>query len=65
VNSNKDYKNLEVGQERFLNLELSVVDTGNGISNEGIQKLFMDFGKLDENANQNRLGTGLGLSICK
>ena len=30
-----------------------------------MKKLFMDFGKLDENAHLNREGTGLGLSICK
>jgi len=27
--------------------------------------LFIDFGKLDENAARNKSGTGLGLSICK
>ena len=27
--------------------------------------MFIDFGKLDENAHLNRNGTGLGLSICK
>jgi signal transduction histidine kinase len=25
----------------------------------------MNFGKLDEHADQNKQGTGLGLSICK
>jgi signal transduction histidine kinase len=60
-----DHTPLKVGQEWFLNLQLSIIDTGNGISKEGCEMLFMDFGKLDENANQNRQGTGLGLSICK
>jgi len=41
------------------------VDTGIGISEEGLSKLFIDFGKLDENAHRNKSGTGLGLSICK
>ena len=36
-----------------------------GISKEGLQHLFMDFGKLQENQDQNKGGTGLGLSICK
>jgi signal transduction histidine kinase len=45
--------------------EISITDNGGGISEEGIQNLFMDFSKLEENSAQNRLGTGLGLSICK
>ena len=36
-----------------------------GISEEGLQQLFMEFGKLQENKDQNKGGTGLGLSICK
>lgn len=44
---------------------MSVIDTGIGISEEGIKKLFIDFAKLDENSNRNTQGTGLGLSICK
>jgi len=32
---------------------------------EGVSRLFVNFGKLAENANMNRGGTGLGLSICK
>jgi signal transduction histidine kinase len=36
-----------------------------GIHPEGLKKLFIDFGKLDENSNLNKQGTGLGLSICK
>jgi two-component system, sensor histidine kinase and response regulator len=44
---------------------MSVIDTGIGISEEGIKKLFIDFAKLDENSKRNTQGTGLGLSICK
>jgi signal transduction histidine kinase len=36
-----------------------------GIQPEGLKKLFIDFGKLDENSKMNTQGTGLGLSICK
>ena len=39
--------------EKYLSLQLSVIDTGIGISKEGLQKLFIDFGKLKENENQN------------
>lgn len=44
---------------------MSVIDTGVGMSEEGCKKLFIDFGKLDENSSRNKQGTGLGLSICK
>jgi len=48
-----------------VNLCISIIDTGIGISPEGIQNLFIDFSKLQENSNRNKGGTGLGLSICK
>lgn len=51
--------------ERYINLEMSVIDSGIGISEEGLKNLFIDFNKLDENAHLNTQGTGLGLSICK
>ena len=44
---------------------MSVIDTGVGMSEEGVKKLFIDFNKLDENSQRNKQGTGLGLSICK
>ena len=48
-----------------VSFQISIIDSGGGISEEGIKNLFMDFSKLDENSSRNRLGTGLGLSICK
>lgn len=42
-----------------------MIDTGIGITEEGLKKLFIDFSKLDENSKRNSQGTGLGLSICK
>jgi len=42
-----------------------VNDTGVGISEEGLENLFIDFNKLQENQDRNKVGTGLGLSICK
>ena len=44
---------------------MSVIDTGVGMSEEGVKKLFIDFNKLDENSQRNKQGTGRGLSICK
>lgn len=49
----------------FIDFELRIIDSGCGISNENIDKLFLNFGKLDEHAKMNDRGTGLGLSICK
>ena len=36
-----------------------------GISEENLDKLFLNFGKLGEHDHMNSAGTGLGLSICK
>ena len=49
----------------FVSFKISVIDSGVGISEEGLKKLFIDFSKLEENSNRNACGTGLGLSICK
>ena len=49
----------------FVNIQISVIDNGVGMSEEGCKKLFIDFNKLDENSQRNKQGTGLGLSICK
>jgi two-component system sensor histidine kinase EvgS len=45
--------------------KLTIIDTGSGISKEGLKKMFMDFSRLQEHADINQRGTGLGLSICK
>ena len=65
MSSLQSSNDLQEGQERYLKLKLSVIDTGVGISDEGLKKLFIDFSKLDENSKRNQGGTGLGLSICK
>ena len=49
----------------FNQFSIRIKDQGEGISKEGIKKLFMDFSRLDENQESNSRGTGLGLSICK
>jgi signal transduction histidine kinase len=51
--------------KKFINFEINIIDTGTGITPEGQEKLFINFGKLSEHAAQNKSGTGLGLSICK
>jgi len=51
----------------FGTVEISIEDTGIGISNADMKKLFIDFGKLqnEESSKLNKIGSGLGLSICK
>ncbi|MCR5468464.1 MAG: response regulator [Lachnospiraceae bacterium] len=54
----------ETDKENF-NLILSVKDTGRGIKEENLEKLFESFERLDLEKNRNIEGTGLGLSIVK
>jgi len=46
-------------------IKLQVRDTGCGISEEDMHKLFVPFTMLDANKHLNPNGTGLGLNICK
>ncbi len=46
-------------------LIISVADTGIGISEENMQKLFTAFGQVNTRKNRNVEGTGLGLAISK
>ena len=66
--SHKNIMDIQLDEKKvkkFINFEINILDTGIGISKEGIEKLFVNFGKLSENSSQNKSGTGLGLSICK
>ena len=49
--------------EDMITLVVSVQDTGIGIREEDLGKLFENFQRLDENRNRNIEGTGLGMSI--
>lgn len=46
-------------------LNVSVKDTGIGIKDEDMQRLFSEFERIDEERNRNIEGTGLGMSITK
>ena len=46
-----------------VNLRFDVIDTGIGIKNQDMDKLFMTFERIEEKRNRNIEGTGLGLSI--
>ena len=47
------------------NINVEVVDTGIGIEEKNIPKLFNPFQQLDTGTTRKYEGTGLGLSICK
>lgn len=48
-----------------IELQVTVTDTGRGIKEEDMGKLFQSFQQLDSKRNRNIEGTGLGLAICK
>ena len=48
-----------------INLCVSVVDTGIGIKEEDLNKLFSRFERIEENRNRTIEGTGLGMSIVQ
>ncbi len=47
------------------NIMIGILDTGVGIKENNLNKLFSEFTKLDDINRMNKLGDGLGLSICK
>lgn len=61
----------QIGYERLdtepdsVQLNVTVEDTGIGIRQEDIHKLFSEFERIEETRNRNIEGTGLGMNITK
>lgn len=53
----------EKTSEEMINLIISVSDTGIGIKEEDLGKLFESFTRIEEKRNRNIEGTGLGLNL--
>ncbi len=63
------YVKLKVGVDSIgykeIKLSISVEDSGQGIKEEDIEKLFKSFQQVDTKRNYKKEGTGLGLAISK
>jgi signal transduction histidine kinase/CheY-like chemotaxis protein/HPt (histidine-containing phosphotransfer) domain-containing protein len=51
--------------ENIIRLTFTVADSGSGIKNEDISRLFSEFVRINENLSKDIEGTGLGLSITR
>ncbi len=58
------FKRIPGEADRVL-LQVAVKDTGMGIKEEDIERLFSEFERIEEKKNRNIEGTGLGLNITK
>ena len=67
--TNKGYVSLVVSSEKIsdnqVRITMKVSDTGIGIKEEDIDKIFDNFTQLDTKKNREIQGTGLGLGIAK
>lgn len=59
-----DYEKIPDSEDHVL-LCVAVSDTGIGIRQEDMEKLFSEFDRIEEKRNRNIEGTGLGITITK
>lgn len=55
----------QAAKDGYTNLVFSVKDTGTGIHEEDMDKLFTMYSQLDQEKNYGKEGTGIGLAISK
>ena len=64
VTLNISHEKIEDDADSIM-LNICVTDTGIGIKQEDMKKLFSEFDRIEEERNRNVEGTGLGMSITK
>lgn len=50
--------------DEIIRIKFNVIDTGDGMSKESVEKLFKPFTQVSKSGAKNASGTGLGLTIC-
>jgi len=61
----QDKRVLDRFEDRDGTLIISIMDTGCGVSEENLPKLFQKFSQVNADPSKRKVGTGLGLWLCK
>ena len=60
-----DIKGEVIAEDNKEYVRVSVSDTGSGIPEDQVEKVFEKFHQVDSLETKKKVGTGLGLSICR